>query len=509
MLLGNQIIVKTDHKNLTHPLSTHASNRVLCQCLLLEEYGVDLEYIKGEKNIVADALSRLPISNVAETAAEIATKNEPVSDNVIDSETERTAAKMSDLVGLLSSLPTEELFVFNENDFPLNFNIIAEGQGADNQLQQELKLPNNKYREDIRDGIPLYVHSKHGSIYIPASLQFSILQWYHTTLQHPGIARMQATIKEHLYWPGIDDDVVKHVKKCQVCQQYKITAIKKYGKIPLPKIDTLLPWEEVHVDLMGLWPVQYTSPRNPSKTAIEKIQALTIVDKATGWPEFVAIKNKSSYHISLLFDSDWLCRYPRPRRVVYDNGTEFTGGEFQELLLSYGIKPVSTTVRNPKSNGVVERVHLTMGDMLCKITFSGEDWHQDLQRTLDAVAWAIRTTISPALKYSPCHLAFNQDMIFRKAVAVDWEKVQQECSKTSAASNIRENQARVAKTYQVGDQILIVLDADECRGQPKMNKPTRGPYTITKVHDNGTVTINRGNFEETINIRHIKPYITG
>jgi hypothetical protein len=141
--------------------------------------------------------------------------------------------------------------------FPLNFNIVAEEQAADSQLQQELKLKNNKYKEDIRDGVPLYMHSKHGSIYIPASLRFSIMDWYHTTLQHPGIARMQVTIKEHLYWPGLDAAVERMVKKCQVCQQYKITAVRKYGKNPLPRNDAILPWEEVHVDLIGPWPVQY------------------------------------------------------------------------------------------------------------------------------------------------------------------------------------------------------------------------------------------------------------
>jgi hypothetical protein len=60
MLFGHTIIVKTDHKNLTHQSSSHASDRVLCQHLLLEEYGVELQYIEGEKNIVAYALSRLP-----------------------------------------------------------------------------------------------------------------------------------------------------------------------------------------------------------------------------------------------------------------------------------------------------------------------------------------------------------------------------------------------------------------------------------------------------------------
>jgi hypothetical protein len=57
MLLGHRIIVKTDHKNLTHPLSTHTSSRVLRQRLVLEEYGADLEYVQGRSNIAADAHS--------------------------------------------------------------------------------------------------------------------------------------------------------------------------------------------------------------------------------------------------------------------------------------------------------------------------------------------------------------------------------------------------------------------------------------------------------------------
>jgi hypothetical protein len=100
-------------------------------------------------------------------------------------------------------------------------------------------------------------------------------------------------------------------------------------------------------------------------------------------------------------------------------------------------------------------------------------------------------------------------MIFCKAVAVDWEKVQQERNKTITASNSRENKMRIAKDYKVGDQVLIVLDADERRSQPKMDRPTRGPFEVIQVHNNGTVTIDRGNFSETINIRRIKPYHIG
>jgi hypothetical protein len=99
-------------------------------------------------------------------------------------------------------------------------------------------------------------------------------------------------------------------------------------------------------------------------------------------------------------------------------------------------------------------------------------------------------------------------MIFRKATTLDWEHVNRERNKITAASNSKENKARIGKDYKFGEKILLVLDADERRSQPKMDKPTRGPFDITAVHNNGTVTINRGNFTETINIRPIKPYYT-
>jgi hypothetical protein len=80
----------------------------LRQRLLLEEYGAGLEYVQGSNNVVADALSRLP-TDAETTNTESAEINALVSDNVAESENERTAtAKMTDLVGLLSRLPTEE-----------------------------------------------------------------------------------------------------------------------------------------------------------------------------------------------------------------------------------------------------------------------------------------------------------------------------------------------------------------------------------------------------------------
>jgi hypothetical protein len=133
----------------------------------------------------------------------------------------------------------------------------------------------------------------------------------------PGIKRMQARVKESFYWPaGINAAIDKVVHMCDICQKCKITAVKKYGKIFLPPHSKLAPWEEIHVDLIGPWDVHYNLTNAPGKTIVEKIHALTIIDKATGWLEFITIQNKTSQHIVLLFGSEWLCRYPRPAKVI-------------------------------------------------------------------------------------------------------------------------------------------------------------------------------------------------
>ena len=54
ILLGQQIEVFTDHKNLVY--KTFNTERVMRWRLIIKEYGPKLTYIKGESNIIADAL---------------------------------------------------------------------------------------------------------------------------------------------------------------------------------------------------------------------------------------------------------------------------------------------------------------------------------------------------------------------------------------------------------------------------------------------------------------------
>jgi hypothetical protein len=76
ILLGYPIIVFTDHKNNTFN-GLKASDRILrtCWLLFLEEYGVTFEYlpVNKQKNVVADALSRLDIDSLKIQEEEVLT----------------------------------------------------------------------------------------------------------------------------------------------------------------------------------------------------------------------------------------------------------------------------------------------------------------------------------------------------------------------------------------------------------------------------------------------------
>ena len=65
ILLGQRIRVYTDHKNLTY--KTFNTDRVMRWRLIVEEFNPELIYIKGQNNIIADALSRLDIKPLSST----------------------------------------------------------------------------------------------------------------------------------------------------------------------------------------------------------------------------------------------------------------------------------------------------------------------------------------------------------------------------------------------------------------------------------------------------------
>jgi hypothetical protein len=251
--------------------------------------------------------------------------------------------------------------------------------------------------------------------------------------------------------------------------------------------------------------------RNRSKKDAVTLIALTIIDIHTCFMEIVALPNSESATVAAAFDQHWLCRYPRPFRCIIDNGSEFTGIKFQELLQSYGITCVRTTVRNPQANAVLERSHQVIANMLRTsiLTNYQVDTLQDRQALLALVQWAMNSTYHTTLQATPGQLAFQRDMIMPTTFLANWAHIQARRQQRTDLDVQRENIHRISHDYKVGDRILIRREVN----YPylgKLARPTEGPFSIIDISllpINGTVVIARGpNHTERINIRRIVPY---
>ena len=103
ILLGHTLRIHTDHKKLTCKIFN--TDRVLIWRLILEEYDPDIEYTKGDKNTISDALSRLALNGNEETTQKSTYQEEIVSE-----------------INDIEELP--------EGNFPINLKLIQRHQQA-------------------------------------------------------------------------------------------------------------------------------------------------------------------------------------------------------------------------------------------------------------------------------------------------------------------------------------------------------------------------------------------
>ncbi|POM79318.1 Retrovirus Polyprotein [Phytophthora palmivora] len=446
MLFGQRITVFTDHKNLS--CSNFTSGRVMRWRLIIEEFGPIIRYIKGAVNTAADALSRLP---------------------------QTTGHDDGD----------QECNVLHEQFYPLTHEQLAQAQHEDETLQTALAQKPQLFQSKSFGNYTV-LQSKAGQLIIPVVLRSAVMNFYHESLLHPGMNRMFLTMSNAVYWPGIRRAVEAYVRVCATCQKWKRSP-KQYGRLP-EKIHGRERWTDVAVDEIG--PYSYSDEPNAPK-----LYALTMIKLATHWIEIAPVPDATAKSAAMALDEFWLCRYPRPLRIVHDQGKEF----FQEMLESYGVKSKPTTVKTPQANAVLERVHQVIGNMVRTNRLDQQLWTE----VLPSVAFAIRATVHTTLCASPAQLVFQRDMIADTVFTAHWATIYSRQQRQTRRENERENRARLNHSYKVGDLVLLLKSI---RNLPKLAQPTEGPFPITAVHSNDTLTVDRGNYEETINSRRVKPY---
>jgi hypothetical protein len=193
--------------------------------------------------------------------------------------------------------------------------------------------------------------------------------------------------------------------------------------------------------------------------------------------------------------------------MIHVNGSEFKL-HFLALCKTYGIKRKPTSIKNPTANAILERIHAVFINMrhTAKLDMAKVINASDIGIFLADATWAICSTHHTVLKASPGAAIFGQDMLFDIPFITDWKKNGEHRQKLTDLNTVRENEGRIDYDYKVGQKILVRNKGILRKAQSIWQKDP-WTITITTVHTNGTITIQRGNNQERLNIRRVKLFV--
>jgi hypothetical protein len=99
---------------------------------------------------------------------------------------------------------------------------------------------------------------------------------------------------------------------------------------------------------------------------------------------------------------------------------------------------------------------------------------------------------------------FGRDMLFNIPFIASWNKIGNHRQHKTDLNREHKNSKQVDYDYKVGDKVLLTQEGITCKAESPYSKK---PWTITTVHINGTIRIQRGTQSERLNIRRVTPFV--
>lgn len=381
-LYGRHFTVVTDHHALCWLSSLkNLSGRLGRWILRLQEYDFTVTYKSGLKHLDADALSRCPLV--------------PSSDDVASP-------------SHAPSLPVAPVTYATADDR----RELIDHQRADSycrkimdRLAGSTRPPNSRLRRQLRqfqllDGA-LYRTNHHPNgvkwvPVVPRTLRHRILQAFHddATAGHLGFQKTYDRVRGHFFWPGLSTSVAKYVASCAPCQHRKRSTSAPAGLLqPVPCPAT--PFEVVGIDLYGPLPTTATGNR----------WIVTAVDHLTRYAETAPLHSASAGDVADFFLRNILLRHGAPRVLLSDRGKTFLSQVLAEVLRACNTSHKLTSSYHPQTNGLTERFHRTLSDM---ISMYIQPDHSNWDTLLPSVTFAYNTAVQSTTGYPPFYLVYGR-----------------------------------------------------------------------------------------------------
>lgn len=292
------VTIFTDHKPLLYAFVQRREKLPppqLNQLSFISQFTTDIRYIRGEDNVVADAMSRIDAVSLDNNYEMFAKAQE-------------TDKELADLQISGSSLQLSKVPI----------------PGTDIVLTC-----------DISTGKP--------RPFVTSALRRAVFNKLHN-LSHPGVRSTTRLVCDRFVWPSIKKDCREWARSCEACQRSKVT---RHVSAPLGNFDQPSGrFMHIHIDIIGPLPV-----------CGDYRYCLTAIDRVTRWPEVWPMRTITAEEVAETLTREWISRFGVPSVITTDQGTQFESDLFRRLMLNFATKRIRTTSYHPCANGMIERVH--------------------------------------------------------------------------------------------------------------------------------------------------------
>ena len=527
----------TDHSALTWMLKTTsqltANARVNRWAMILAPYRYRLLYRKGVQHRDADALSRHAVDEPPLSEDEMDIVQYPGCDRVkmnrhvptvqclslVDPETVQTActdtATEPDIVDR-----AVELRAAQRAD-PLWRTIIA---WIDNPSSCPAKHKIADYI--IQDGVLCRTRTKQGEtvfpVCVPRIMVADVLFATHDVPMagHVGGQRMWAQIRPRFYWTRMNEEIASYVASCPQCQvrRKNRNQSKPYmGTLPvgevqeLGAVDTLDPFKESYRGFRYV--IVYTD--HTSKFTITR-----------------ATIGCTAREAAVFLYEDVVTRIGPMKKLVSDNGTQYTAQVLAELTTAMGVKRKFTTPYHPEGNSMVERRMSFLPESISKYV---DEKQRDWDLYIAPVTFSYNTTRHDVTKMTPFRAMFGREALlpvdgalgetkydvmlyggYEAYVEALVARLRQSTEEIRVRADMRHDRnaeavddRRKAVSYLPGDKVLVFVHARRKEETGKLRNLYRGPYEVVRQEGPHVVmlkALSPKDKDGKRSITHVKPY---
>ena len=424
-LIGKEFIVTSDHKPLLNLKSKSRADEPLGDLILyLSQYNFKIIYKKGKENIEADALSRNPILESFE--------NE------------------DDCLKLLNMIQLEK--------------IVQDQTMIKNEIEKEkhIKKEGNINFKFMNDRKRIYVSEEFG---------LDLINKIHKFYGHIGNKQIAEKLRPCYYFKNMDSSINNYCKNCQICIKNKSRRMRPIGQ--MSKLGPAkVPFEIMSLDTIGGF---------GGNKSTKKYMHL-LVDHFSRYAWILTSKEQTTDNFIKLIQP--IARDNEIKQLLVDQFGAFNSGKFKDYLKKLNIELIFTSVDNPQSNGLNERLNQTLINRIrCKI--NDDEYNQSWTKLAEICTEEYNKTTHTSTKFAPAYLLYGEisdiiptELQEKRNLEEDRRKALENSEGNFTKNKRRVDENRTKHEFKEGD--LVFVSNGNKLNRNKLQEIRKGPFKIKK-----------------------------